>query len=81
MPLQQSQESYGSLNSALATAPLAPQDKSADRLKAIEKRNRRESGMLTVNMMAQQRESSAGRRQSGMHSLRRVGEEATFFHE
>lgn len=78
---QNHQESYGSLNGALATAPPALQEKSAERIKAMEKRNRRESGMLMVNMMAQQRESSAGRRQSSMNSLRRVGEEATFFNE
>ena len=85
VPIQPSypyQESgYSSLNGALATAPPAIQDKSAERLKAIEKRNRRESGMLMVNMMAAQRDASAGRRQSSMSSLRRVGEESTFYHE
>ncbi|KAI9693958.1 MAG: hypothetical protein M1822_003229 [Bathelium mastoideum] len=83
IPMQPSyayqENGYGSLNGALATAP---PEKSAERLKALEKRNRRESGMLMINMMAAQREASAGgRRQSSMSSLRRVGEESTFYHE
>ncbi|KAL9096205.1 MAG: hypothetical protein Q9165_001728 [Trypethelium subeluteriae] len=73
---------YSSLNGALATAPPALQEKSAERMRAIEKRNRRESGMLMVNMMAaQKRESSAGRRQSSLSSLKRMAEGSTFFHE